>query len=152
MSSTPLPTLVVVGGVLRDGDRVLLAQRPPGGSFGGCWEFPGGKVEPGETDEVALARELHEELGVHVHVGDRIERVQHPYPLFFIDFRVYECTLLRGEPSCIGVHDLRWARMGDGTDESVSLPFPPADVPVLAALRRAAGLPEDPPLLAGPPG
>jgi len=147
-----LPVLDVVAGVLRDNERVLLAQRAPGGSFAGCWEFPGGKVEEGETDQDALVRELHEELGVRVQVEALIKRVQHPYPSFSIDFRVYECTLLEGEPSCVGVHDLRWARMGGGVDESSSLRFPPADVPVLVALRRAAGLPEDPSFLASAPG
>ncbi|MCO4769863.1 MAG: (deoxy)nucleoside triphosphate pyrophosphohydrolase [Deltaproteobacteria bacterium] len=150
--SEPLPNLLVVGGLIRDGDRILLAQRAPGGSFGGCWEFPGGKVESHETDQQALARELHEELGVRVAVGALVARVQHPYPAFHIDFRVYECAVLRGTPALLGVHALQWARLGDGVDETRSLPFPPADVPVLRVLRRAAGLPEDPAASAPMPG
>jgi 8-oxo-dGTP diphosphatase len=142
--SASLPTLRVVGGLLRDGDRILLAQRPPGSSYGGCWEFPGGKVEPGESDAQALARELSEELGVTVRVEELVAQVEHPYPAFLIDFRVYACALVAGTPRCLGVHALRWVRLADGVDESVGLPGPPADEPVLAAVRRAAGLPPDP--------
>ncbi len=142
--SASLPTLRVVGGLLRDGDRILLAQRPPGSSYGGCWEFPGGKVEPGESDAQALARELSEELGVTVRVEELVAQVEHPYPAFLIDFRVYACALVAGTPRCLGVHALRWVRLADGVDESVGLPVPPADEPVLAAVRRAAGLPPDP--------
>jgi len=145
-------TLVVVGGLIRDGDRILLAQRPPGGSFGGYWEFPGGKVESGESPQEALARELHEELGVEVAVHQLIARVQHPYPAFHIDFSVYECVVLTGTPACIGVHALAWPTLRADRDDTPEFALPPADIPVLHALRRAAGIPPDPPVSPQGPG
>ncbi len=141
----PLRTIVVVGGALTDGDRILVAKRPPGGSYGEHWEFPGGKVEPGETDAQALVRELQEELDITVSVGELIARAEQDYPRFRIDLRVYRCALVSGTPTAREALALRWVRLGGGVDETLGLPFPPADLPALNALRSAAGLPMRPP-------
>lgn len=117
--------LRVVGAVARRDGRVLMARRPPGGAHGGLWEFPGGKVEPGEDDAVALARELHEELGVHVEVGSLVGRGA--------DERValwcYE-VVLHGSPSPLEGQELGWYRPA----ELAELDVPPADRPTIAAL------------------
>lgn len=136
MDTDPAPRVVhVVGALVRRGGRVLVTQRPPGGSFGGFWEFPGGKVEPGEDDRTALAREIREELGVDVGVGSLYDRAVHAYPDFVIDFRVYECALPDGvEPEAVQVKDMAWVRPGEVRGED----FPPADLPVLEKLRAEA--------------
>jgi len=142
----PLRTVVVVGAALiGDDGRLLIAKRPPGGSYGEHWEFPGGKVEARETDAQALVRELQEELDITVAVGDLIARAEQDYPRFRIDLRVYRCALVSGTPTPKEALALRWVRLAEGVDETVGLPFPPADLPALHALRAAAGLPFAPP-------
>ena len=80
----------------RDG-KYLITQRRPTATLPLLWEFPGGRVEEGESDETALARELKEEMEIDVDVGDRVIHVQHSYPHYDIDFRVYRCKLMRGD-------------------------------------------------------
>ena len=87
---------VVAAMIERDG-KYLITQRRPTATLPLLWEFPGGRVEEGESDEAALARELNEEMEIDVEVGDRVIHVQHSYPHYDIDFRVYRCRLVRGE-------------------------------------------------------
>jgi 8-oxo-dGTP diphosphatase len=121
----------VVAAVVRRGGRILVTRRLPGGPLGGRWEFPGGKVEPQETEPGALVREIHEELGCAVEVGELLFRHAHDYPHVHVDLAFYACALPEGEePRCLGVAELRWAepaRLGE-------LDFCPADVPVLGRL------------------
>jgi 8-oxo-dGTP diphosphatase len=118
---------VVVGAALSDGaGRVLAARRtsPPG------WEFPGGKVEPGETEPAALARELREELGVEVEVGDRVGP-DVPLPAGWT-LRVRAVRVTAGEPRCLEHAELRWVAPADLPD----LDWLPADRPIATALSR----------------
>ena len=132
------PILRVVGGAVRRGDELLITQRRPGDSYALRWEFPGGKVEPGETDAVALARELREELDVEVVVGALVERVLYPLDSVTLDLRVYTCSIVSGTPRAVGVHALLWVRLDPERDGTAGLPFPPADEPILATLRAQA--------------
>ena len=119
--------LHVVAAALVDGDgRVLLAQRPEGKALAGTWEFPGGKLEAGETPEAALGRELEEELGI---VAGPLE----PYPDFHLVMLLYWCRSWQGEPHGRDGQALRWERPQD----MAALPMPPADVPLVAALVAA---------------
>lgn len=125
--------LIVVAAALIDVDgRVLLQQRAPGRSMAGLWEFPGGKIEAGETPEAALIRELGEELGISVEqaclapaafasdrIGDR--------PLLLL---LYICRKWRGLPQPLDASALRWVR----PVEMHNLPMPPADVPLIGLL------------------
>src|SRR5579872_5910368 len=108
--------LQVVAAILERDGRILIGQRKPGQSHALQWEFPGGKVEAGETPEQALARELEEELGISDAAGIEVARYPYAYPgKNPIELIFYRVTSFRGEPRNLVFHDLRWeppARMG----------------------------------------
>ncbi|RME32907.1 MAG: Nudix family hydrolase [Gammaproteobacteria bacterium] len=121
----------VVAGVLRDRQgRVLLTQRPPQGHLGGLWEFPGGKLEPGESRSAALARELGEELGLEAVESVPLLRLEHRYPEKLVDIEFREVLDWRGEPRGREGQPLRWA----DARELCALPLPDADRPLLRTL------------------
>ncbi len=120
----------VVGALIELDGKYLITQRPPGATLPLLWEFPGGRVEEGETDEQALARELAEEMDIRVEVGERAMHVAHAYPQYDIDFNVYRCKLISGKISHLRVHDHRWVRLNELDD----YPFPPADEKTLEKL------------------
>jgi 8-oxo-dGTP diphosphatase len=127
--------LVLVSAVaLIDADgRVLLAQRPAGKPLAGLWEFPGGKVNPGETPEIALIRELSEELGIDVAASclAPFTFASYTYPDFHLLMPLYICRKWSGIPTAREGQRLAWvrpARLGD-------YPMPPADPPLVAMLR-----------------
>ena len=123
----------VVAGVLSDAvGRVLVAQRPRGTHLAGLWEFPGGKLKPGEPREAGLARELAEELGVRVLAASPLVRVEHSYPDRDIVLDVWHVESYSGDPHGREGQVIEWriVRSLDSAD------FPPADAPVLSALRR----------------
>ncbi|MEW6488417.1 MAG: (deoxy)nucleoside triphosphate pyrophosphohydrolase [Thermodesulfobacteriota bacterium] len=126
----PAPVPVVAAVLWDDCGRVLLARRPPGGPHGGLWEFPGGKVEPGESPESALAREILEELGAVVTVGREVARVDHAYPHLHPHLTAFACTLARGTPVPLHGQELAWLEPG----ELLSRPMPEADIPVARKL------------------
>ena len=120
-------TQVVVAAVIERGGRILVSQRGQGAGQPGRWEFPGGKREPGETDEAALARELHEELAVEVGIGERVWTAR-AGPL---ELRFFRCAWRDGQrPRPLGSEQFRWVRR----PELPGLPFPPADAELVAAL------------------
>jgi len=120
----------VVGAMIEREGRYLITQRPPAATLPLLWEFPGGKVEPGETDPEALARELREEMGIAVEVGERAVHVEHAYAAYDIDFCVYRCRLSGGEIRHVKVHDHRWVR----PDQLDDYEFPAADEKTIARL------------------
>ena len=93
----PLPHFDVTAAVIRKNGRLLIAQRPFGGRLGGLWEFPGGKVEAGETLKQCLRREIKEELGVRIKVGKPIISIEHAYTHFKITLHAFECELVSGK-------------------------------------------------------
>lgn len=116
----------------------LLAQRPADKIWAGYWEFPGGKVEPGEAEPQALEREIREELGCGVEVGPLLLRHRHAYPDLEVELAFYECRLEPGaEPRCLGVAELEWAPAGGLTGYD----FLEADRAVLEAIQRGPGSP-----------
>lgn len=133
LETMPGRRIHVVAGVLFDSaGRVLVAQRPMGGHLGGLWEFPGGKLEPGESREAGLARELAEELGVHVLAASPLVCVEHPYPDRDVVLDVWRVESYSGEPHGREDQAIEWrnVRSLDAAE------FPPADAPVLTVLRR----------------
>jgi len=106
-------TLVVAGLILGDDQRVLITQRRADQALGLRWEFPGGKVEPGEAPVAALERELREEIGVTVAVGRIWDVLFHAYPAFDLVMLVYVCRIVDGSPRAIEVADLAWVAAHD---------------------------------------
>jgi 8-oxo-dGTP diphosphatase len=124
---------LVSAAVIVSAGRVLLTQRRSGTHLAGAWEFPGGKVEPGEDPRAALERELLEEVGVSACAGDIVEVTFHRYPNKDVLLLFFQATIAPGspEPRAIEVAAVRWAEAADLRDEL----FPPADVSVLAKVR-----------------
>ena len=121
----------VVGAMIERPDgKYLITQRSPRATLPLLWEFPGGRVEPGESDKEALERELHEEMAISVEVGDRVIHVEHGYESYDIDFCVYRCRLAEGEIQHIGVHDHRWVAPHELDDYE----FPAANEKTIAKL------------------
>jgi len=116
----------------RDG-RVLLAQRPEGKPMAGLWEFPGGKVEPGETPEHALIRELEEELGIDTWESclAPLTFASHGYETFHLLMPLYACRKWQGQPRAREGQRLAWAPVNRLRD----YPMPPADLPLIPILR-----------------
>lgn len=112
MSEPRKRTLVVAGLIARDG-VVLITQRRADQALPLQWEFPGGKVEPGEAPVAALARELTEEIGVTVEVGRIWDVLFHAYPTFDLVMLVYVCRLVEGEPRAVEVADVAWVAPPD---------------------------------------
>ncbi len=108
----------------------LVQQRPANKSRANLWEFPGGKVEPGETNEAALARECREELEVEVSVGARRWGTTHTYADLTVHLELYTATIVRGEPKPVDAQALRFASVA----EMQQLPFCEADLPLIEAL------------------
>ena len=107
------PHYDVTAAVIRKNGRLLIAQRPHAGMLGGLWEFPGGKREPGESLEGCLQREIREELGLEIAVGDLLTRVKHAYTHFRITLHAFECRPVSGRLQPLGVADFKWVRMGE---------------------------------------
>ena len=125
----------VVAGILHNPQgRILVAQRPLHKHQGGKWEFPGGKIHPGEGVTAALSRELHEELGIIVNGAQPFLRVRHAYPDKTVLLDIWRITDYTGEPQGREGQPLRWVSQ----DELAALDLPDADVPVLRALKLPA--------------
>ena len=137
-AAAPRPRKLVVAGLLIDGPRVLISRRKPDQPLGGYWEFPGGKMEPGESPTAALVRELDEELGAAVEVGPIWDVLHHAYPGFDLLMLVYRCRLAPGAVArAIEVADLAWCLPHELRGYDVL----PADAPLVDRL-----------IAEGPPG
>jgi len=129
-----LPILLVAACALVDADgRVLLARRPPGKPLAGLWEFPGGKVEPGETPESALIRELKEELDIDVapRCLAPLSFASHSYPEFHLLMPLFVCRRWEGDMAPLQGQELAWVRAQKLADYAM----PPADEPLKVVLR-----------------
>lgn len=134
----PRPVLLVAAAALVDADnRVLIAQRPAGKAMAGLWEFPGGKVAPGETPEEALARELKEELGIEVCLTclAPFTFASHAYEEFHLLMPLYLCKNWEGELAPWEGQAIKWVRAMRLQD----YPMPPADLPLIPFLRDLLG-------------
>jgi 8-oxo-dGTP diphosphatase len=126
-------TIRVVAAVIAKDGRYLVTQRRPTAVLPLLWEFPGGKVETGETDLQALKREVQHRVGVDVEPGAQISSVSHDYESYTVELHLYDCRLTRGEPSAVNVHQFRWVE----SEDFDRLPFTPADE---ASMTKLLGL------------
>lgn len=124
--------LVVVAAVIEQNDAFLVTLRPAGTHLAGHWEFPGGKVHPGETHAQALRRELLEELDLVGRVGGLVHTVTHAYPEKTVELFFYQCDV-EGTPTPMIGQEMRWVRRA----EMRALPFPDADRALIALLVEA---------------
>ena len=135
-ASRDLPFQVIgVGVVLNQAGEVLIDQRLNEGLLGGMWEFPGGKQESGEAIEDTIARELMEELAIHVSVDQELICVDHAYSHKKLRFVVHLCRWISGEPQPLASQQVRWVRPGDLGE----YPFPAANARIIAALLEHLG-------------
>jgi 8-oxo-dGTP diphosphatase len=130
VTSARIRKLVVAGLIIGDDQRVLIAQRRADQELALLWEFPGGKVEPGEAPAAALVRELKEELGVTVAVGRIWDVLFHAYPAFDLVMLVYACRIVDGTPRPVEVADLAWVAVADLNAWNIL----PADRPLVERL------------------
>jgi mutator protein MutT len=116
--------------IFHDG-KLLITQRRTNAHLGGLWEFPGGKREVNETFEQCLVREIHEELGIEISVGELFEESTHAYAEKTVHLKFFLCQLIRGEPQTLGCAAFKWI----GKSELADYEFPAADKQLLARLR-----------------
>jgi 8-oxo-dGTP diphosphatase len=126
-------TIRVVAAVIAKDDRYLVTQRRPTAVLPLLWEFPGGKVEGGESDLEALKREVKHRVGVDVEPGAQISSVSHAYEHYTVELHLYDCRITQGEPRAENVHQFRWVE----SEEFDRLPFTPADE---ASMTKLLGL------------
>lgn len=124
----------VVAAIIRQSGRILITQRPDNVHLARLWEFPGGKVEAGESLEGALQREILEEIGIIIRVDDEFFTVDHDYHTKSVRLHFFNCTVLEGEAHPLDVADLRWVSPQDLSNYQ----FPPADVELIAKLRSVS--------------
>ncbi len=133
--SSSLPTITVVAGLIRQADQWLICQRRRDAAFALKWEFPGGKVKPGETLEAGLRRELLEELGIDTDIGPERYRTRHHYPgQYTVELVFYDVMAFRGTPQNYVFEQIRWAPL----NALSTLDFLEGDAELIARLTRCA--------------
>jgi 8-oxo-dGTP diphosphatase len=128
---TSRKTINVVAALIRDGKRVFATARGYG-NYKGWWEFPGGKVEPGESPEDALVREIREELDSEISVDEYISTIEHDYPEFHLSMRCYWCSLISGDLVLKEAEDAKWLDVE--TIDSVK--WLPADITLIDEIKK----------------
>ena len=132
-SKKPVPHKKIGVAAIADAQgNILIDRRKQEGLLGGLWEFPGGKIEPGESVEDCIKREIKEELGIEIEVGDRLITLDHAYTHFKVTLNVFNCTHLSGEPQPIECDEVKWVTL----DEIDRYPFPKANGRIIEALKQ----------------
>jgi len=135
MSETisPLPHKIIgVAVISNEQGQILIDRRRPEGAMGGLWEFPGGKIEKGETVEECIKREINEELGILIEVGKHLITIDHTYTHLRVTLTVHHCRHLTGVPQPLECDEIRWVSL----DELNQFAFPQANIQIIAALRE----------------
>ncbi len=129
-----MPIVDVAAALVFHGGKLLITQRHPDAHLGGLWEFPGGKREPNETFQECLKRELLEELGIEIAVGDLVESLTHAYPEKTVHLKFFRCHWLRREPQPLDCSAFKWVAPAELKDHR----FPPADARLLERLMESS--------------
>lgn len=127
-----MKNIYVAAAIIRGGDRIFATQRGYG-DWKDFWEFPGGKIEPGETPEEALQREILEELDTEIAVGDRLMTVEYDYPDFHLKMECFWCTIIKGNLTLLEAEDSAWLEK----DRLFSVNWLPADLLVVQEILKA---------------
>lgn len=131
-TTSPIPHKKIGVAVIYNPEgQILIDRRPAKGLLGGLWEFPGGKIEPNETVEECIKREIKEEIDLEIEVNDLLITVDHAYTHFRVTLQVYNCRYLSGEPRPIECDEIRWVTI----DEIEQYPFPKANLEIIKALK-----------------
>ncbi len=134
-SRKPVPHKHIGVAVITDAQgNILIDRRKQEGLLGGLWEFPGGKIEPGESAEACVKREIMEELGIEIEVGDRLITIDHAYTHFKVTLNVFNCTHISGKPQPIECDEVKWVTLNE-IDE---YPFPKANGQIIDAMKQQA--------------
>lgn len=133
MNKTTHPPHKIIGVAViwNDQQQILIDRRRQQGVMGGLWEFPGGKIEPGETVEECIKREIYEELGIAIAVKDHLITINHTYTHLRVTLTVHHCRLLEGTPQPLECDEVRWVNL----DELEQFAFPEANTEIIAALK-----------------
>ncbi len=126
-----MKTIKVVAAVIRSEDKIFATARGYG-EFKGQWEFPGGKIEPGETPEAALAREIKEELDTDIMVGDLIDTIEYDYPTFHLSMDCFWCEIVKGDLVLKEAEDARWLTK----EQLYDVNWLPADITLIDIIKR----------------
>jgi 8-oxo-dGTP diphosphatase len=132
-SNSSIPHKIIgVAVIWNDQKQILIDRRLPQGAMGGLWEFPGGKIEVGETIEECIKREIAEELGIEIAVGEHLITIDHTYTHLRVTLTVHHSQHLAGIPQAIECDEIRWVSL----DELDEFTFPEANGEIIAALRK----------------
>ncbi len=132
-TASPVPhKFIGVAVIWNDQGEILIDRRRPEGLMGGLWEFPGGKIELGETVEECIKREILEELGIVIEVGEHLITIDHTYTLLRVTLSVHHCRHFTGYPRAIECDEVRWVRL----EQLDQYTFPKANEKIIDALRQ----------------
>ncbi|MGF1675705.1 MAG: 8-oxo-dGTP diphosphatase MutT [Rivularia sp. (in: cyanobacteria)] len=124
--------IIGVAVIWNDKQQILIDRRRQQGTMGGLWEFPGGKLEPGETIEECIKREIAEELAIEIKVGEHLITIDHTYIDLRVTLTVHECHHIKGIPQPLECDEIRWVNL----EQLEEFNFPAANVQIIAALQR----------------
>jgi A/G-specific adenine glycosylase len=133
-AKAPIPHKIIGVAVIWNptGDEILIDRRKPEGLLGGLWEFPGGKLELGETIPECIQREIQEELGITIAVEEKLMTIDHAYTHFKVTLNVHHCRYVSGEPQTLECDEIKWVTL----DQLDAYPFPTANIKIIQALQK----------------